>query len=379
MCADQSRELTLTIQDMSTVRADASTGQTTFGKVDLPPLHKRLINVFQHWLGMDLVKRMEDLEAFGSLLFETIINGDVFRLYDSLRQQASKSQRLRLQLSFQGDDAFDISGYPWEFLYSPDTDTRRGYFLSTEQDLVLSRYMPLEAARQNSLLPAKPPLRILIVVSSPEGLYKVIAPPVIEAIQNLGNGSDVQINIEKQPSVDRFLETLQANKPDVLHFLGHAQFNQAKNQGEIALLDDDLTSPRWVPDRLFADFFSQMEAIPRLVVLHSCEGGANQFSARFAGLAPQLVRNDVQAVVAMQYPILNKAAILFSKAFYRELARGASVDSAVQSGRYAITLDPDFAYDNRVFGTPMLWMRSRSGVILPPLEQPVARVSNPVS
>ena len=35
MSTDQSRELTITIQDMSVIRADASTGQTAFGKLDL--------------------------------------------------------------------------------------------------------------------------------------------------------------------------------------------------------------------------------------------------------------------------------------------------------------------------------------------------------
>jgi hypothetical protein len=365
MSTDQSRELTITIQDMSVIRADASTGQTAFGKLDLPPLHRRLVQVFEHWLGMDQVTRMEDLEALGSLLFQAIINGEIYQLFDSLRKTASKSQRLRLQLSFQ-EPAFEIASYPWEFLFCPETETRRGFFLATESELVLSRYMPLETDRKGDLQSSSGTLRILIVVSSPEGLIKVIAPPVIEAIQKLETDFAVQIVVEKQPSVERFLEALEKNKPDVLHFLGHAQFNPAKNQGEIALLDDDLLGPRWVPDRLFAEFFSQMQAIPQLVILHSCEGGANQFDARFAGLAPQLVRNDIQAVVAMQYPILNKAAILFSKAFYRELARGAAVDSATQSGRYAICLDPDFGYDSRVFGTPMLWMRSRSGVILPP-------------
>ena len=93
MSPNLSRELTITIQDMSVIHADASTGQTVFGKVDLSPLHQRLIRVFEHWLGMDQVKRMEDLEALGSLLFEAIFNGDVFRLYDNLRQQASKTQR----------------------------------------------------------------------------------------------------------------------------------------------------------------------------------------------------------------------------------------------------------------------------------------------
>jgi CHAT domain-containing protein len=237
--------------------------------------------------------------------------------------------------------------------------------MATEQNLVLSRFIPLETERLDDLKSVEGPMTILIVVSSPEDQPRVIAPPVIEAIQNLAKNQEITVVVEKLPTVDRFQEVIQENRPHVLHFLGHGEFDETKQAGKIALLADDERQARWVPDRLFAAYFTQMEAPPRLVFLHSCEGGANQFSARFAGLAPQLVRNNVQAVIAMQYPIQNKAAILFSKAFYRELLRRAPVDSAAQSGRYAITNDPDYGYESRVFGTPMLWMRSRSGMILP--------------
>src|SRR6266571_5940644 len=108
-------------------------------------------------------------------------------------------------------------------------------------------------------------------------------------------------------------------------------------KGEIALLDIDETSVRWVRDREFTEFFIQMHSVPHLAFLHLCEGGVIDFNANFAGLAPQLVRAGIQAVVAMQHPISNNAAIIFSRVFYRELSKGAPIDTAVQDGRWRIT------------------------------------------
>ena len=118
--AGQYLELTITVQDMQRIRAETTTGQTVFGQVDLPPLHQRLVQVFEHWLGMDKIEREEDLEVLGNLLFQILFNGEIFRLYDDLHRQASKGLRLRVQLSFQGE-AFDIASYPWEFLHVPET------------------------------------------------------------------------------------------------------------------------------------------------------------------------------------------------------------------------------------------------------------------
>ena len=300
----------------------------------------------------------------GSLLFGILFNGDVYNLFDELRRGANVDERLRIELSFQ-ENAFDLAGFPWEYLYVPDSETRAGFFFATDARLVLSRYMPLNTERQTDLKPSKGALRILVVVSSPIDLDPVVSQPVVETIQKVAKEHAIDVAVESKPTIDTLRALLESFKPNVLHYLGHSRFNQAQQQGEIGLLAEDKKMARWVPDRLFSEFFRQLNAVPRLVFLHSCEGGANEMTARFAGLAPQLVRADVQAVVAMQYPITNKAAILFSQAFYSQLALGAPVDNAVQSGRYTLVTNPEYAYTNRVFGTPMLWMRSRTGIVLP--------------
>jgi hypothetical protein len=54
------------------------------------------------------------------------------------------------------------------------------------------------------------------------------------------------------------------------------------------------------------------------------------------GTAAALVRRGVPAVIAMQFPISDVAAITFSEAVYRSLARGSSLEAAVGDGRLAI-------------------------------------------
>ena len=64
----------------------------------------------------------------------------------------------------------------------------------------------------------------------------------------------------------------------------------------------------------------------------------------------------------MQYTILDRTAKLFADEFYRYLAQGNPVDTAIQQTRNAIS--QDVGLDRRDFGTPVLYMRAEDGVIL---------------
>jgi hypothetical protein len=224
--------------------------------------------------------------------------------------------------------------------------------------------MPLDTSRK-PLKPAESPLRILIVVSQPTDMPPVVSAPVIEVIKELAKSYPIQIDTLDEPTIDNFLDKLKETMPHVLHFIGHGRFNKAEQKGAIALLKPDQKSAEWCEDAIFAEYFVNARVLPRLIFLHLCEGGSVDLEANFAGLAPRLMRSKIQAVVAMQYPITNKAAIAFSRAFYRELAKGEPIDDAVQQGRYKIIVDDPTAYNNRVFGTPVLYMHSQDGIILP--------------
>jgi CHAT domain len=358
-------ELTLTIQDDCTVQAEREHGARTSGRLRLDDLDRRLIEIFDDWLIQDKIKSCRELATFGSLLYRTLFNGRVESFFKQQLDEAhATGQSLRLQLSF-GQKVADLASLPWEYLCFPNGNS----FLATHHDLVLSRYIPLEIARHESLAPTKGPLRILIVVSRPQELGAVIPDYVIQDIENLAQSISVKIDTLMTPTRENFLDKLEETKPHVLHFIGHGKFDKERKKGKIALLDDDGVSPNWVPDDEFAEDFVHMRSIPRLAFLHLCEGGSVDFSANFAGLAPQLVRAGIQAVVAMQYPISNNAATRFSQAFYKELSEGKPVDNAVQEGRWRITRKIKGALDSRVFGTPILYMYARDGIIQPPPHQ----------
>ncbi len=368
-------EITLTVGKAEVTAKRTHDEAERSAHLDFEDQRAEIVGLFQEWLRENRLNKRRELEIFGKQLFGALFNGDVLSFFESNLAEVQKrageqpnslsriKPALRVQLSFR-DEGAALASLPWEFMYYAPKNGR-GFFLATERDIVLSRYMPLREGRQ-LLAPGKRSLRVLVVVSAPDDpdLGPVAAEPIIEAIEELAAHQPIQIEILKKPTVHSFVEKLETSKPHVLHFIGHGRFNQKEGKGEIAFLDFDETTARWVQDSDFAEFFNHMRAVPRLAFLHLYEGGVADFTAGSAGIAPKMMLAGVQAVIAMQYPITSRAAISFSRAFYRELVKGSPVDQAVQAGRYTITLDDPASYGSRVFGTPVLYMRSRDGVIL---------------
>jgi hypothetical protein len=99
-------------------------------------------------------------------------------------------------------------------------------------------------------------------------------------------------------------------------------------------------------------------------VLHSCEAGRADFTASFAGVAPQLVRSGVQCVAAMQYAVTNETAISFSTSLYHQLASGADLDTAVQVSRSRISGE-QVPPDPRLLGIPVVYLQNRTALLDP--------------
>ena len=100
----------------------------------------------------------------------------------------------------------------------------------------------------------------------------------------------------------------------------------------------------------------------RLAVLNACESAraSRDDGHPFAGVANALVLGGLPAVVAMQAPISDTAAIAFSDAFYRQLTVGAPIDTAVTEGRQAVHFA---APERREWSTPILFLRIPDGVL----------------
>jgi hypothetical protein len=353
--------LTLRIENESSVQIEQANVDSQQYTPGFTPLRKQTIKVFETWLAKDQITERNEVEVLGTHLYEALFpNEKVRQFLKNMYQEASKAQkRLRLQLRFdQGAEL--LAGWPWEFLYYPDPDVQD--FFAILSDLVLTRYVPKPGTKiPDSLAPEKSPLKILVVVSQPPELDPVYATPVKEEIKELEKTQKVEVHELDNPTMEEWTNSLEQFKPHIVHWIGHGRVNQ-KKEAEVALVDEERKLV-WCLDMIFARKFKEVHSIPRLVVLQMCESGSVK-SEGFSGVAPWLVQVQVPAVVAMQYPIKQKAAIAFSRVFYESLAKGEDVDDAFQIARKRMAeSDLRFSY-LRDIGTPVLYWRSRSGIIL---------------
>lgn len=360
-----SPELQITLSSPTDVEARAPDGKTVDGQISPNELRRVTVDMFDTLLRKGPVAYRRALEVLGMHLYEMVFTPKIEQMFLDMRGTLKPGEKLRVLLIFR-KAALSLAGLPWEYLYGPDTENRVGYYFSTDKDLAFARFLRLDSRRQN-LAPDSGPLRITIISSRPSSLNPILHRPVIEEIKKL---SDVELaETIEQPTKASLLNTLEEfaraeRPPHVLHFMGHGQF--VETHGQIALLRADRETPDWVDDKEFAGYFRQTGCLPRLVVLHLCEGGRVNFPNHFGGIAPQLVMAGVPAVVAMQYPITNQTAIDFSCAFYQQIGRGEPVDYAVQNARYAaMTKITPESGDERVFGAPVLYLQSWDGVIKP--------------
>lgn len=131
---------------------------------------------------------------------------------------------------------------------------------------------------------------------------------------------------------------------------------------------DDGEGPDWRSGEVLINLFSRnWELAPedrvQLVVLHLCEPSPLDFEVTFERLAPALVRQGIPAVIAMQYPLSERAEGLFVEKLYKGLAERRSIEEAVQGARY--DLFRNFEGD-RLFGSPVLYMQSVDSQLLAP-------------
>jgi hypothetical protein len=345
------------------VKATAKGGAVANGELHLDQLRLATIGVFEELLLDDTIHKRRHMEVLGQTIYEGLFDTEIDQLLnDELRSLKGKS-RLRLQLSFEKDADPDIISLPWEFLYSP----ARQDFLATDVNLVLSRYMELGQNREE-FSASERPLRILVAISRPQDERAVLATDVVNAIRSLNKEDQdpiVSVEVVDPPTLNSIEAALNQFQPHIFHFIGHGKYDPAQRTGYLLLVNPDDNNSDRCDDSTLIDCFKRAQCFPRLVFLHMCEGGITERDATtlqaFSGFAPKLIHAKIPSVVAMQYPIKNVDAREFSIAFYTTLADGGSVDEAVQEGRSRL----DLYRRSRVFGTPVLYMHSAGGLVLP--------------
>lgn len=290
----------------------------------------------------------------GARLFRALFSERVRGRYDEsvgrVGQKGGRGLRLKLHLALDDPGAVALHALPWEFLLRPDDAS----FLALSRDTALVRYVNLPLAVDR--LPRSLPLQVLAVPSSQGGDTPLDVERELDALTRGLRGVDgLEIEALRPPTLDGLRKTLVASDVQVLHFMGHGAVD-AQGEGVLCFARADGT-PCVVSGRELAQQLRDIRSL-RLVVLNACDSARASAAAPFTGAATALLQAGVPAVVAMQFPITDEAALAFSETFYGRLAAGDAVDTAVAEARLAITRKLPGSLE---WGTPVLFMRLPDG------------------
>jgi hypothetical protein len=316
----------------------------------LPFSKEELEHALQQLSQVD-ISEIETAKAFGARLFEAVFDGELRAcLRGSLNEAERHGMGLRIRLRLNSTP--ELARLPWEYLYDPALD--RYLALSAETPLV--RY--LELPERTQPLAITPPLRILVVMSSPKDQVPINVAGewarLHAALQELEERSLVVL--EQVPATLTALQArLRCGTYHVVHFMGHGNYDEATQDGLLLFEDEEGSSYR-VSSQDLGLLLHDHRSL-RLVVLNACEGARTSSTDPFAGVAQSLVRQGLPAVIAMQFTVTCHAAVMLAQAFYSALADSYPVDAALAETRKALCTQGE----RDEWATPVLYMRALDG------------------
>jgi Tfp pilus assembly protein PilF len=293
-----------------------------------------------------------DLHIMGEQLFQALLvqPQPIRKLYEDSRQLLGRANRLRVRLRIEPPL---LAALPWEYFY--DSLVVNDYLgLHVQTSLIRYMQVPLPVEK----LSVRGPLRILGMVASPSnendpGYLNATneRTRIDDALQSLHARGAIDFKWVLGESKNDLYDALSQGEWHVFHFIGHGGV-----VGDEGFLEMGGEADQRV--RAFGKDLSRLfnlQPTLRLVVLNSCDSAHGQ-----ASLAKGLVSSGIPAVLAMQFPISDDAAIELAGAFYDALAKGESVDGAVTRARLKIQMNPRTTVE---WGIPVLYMRAPDGRI----------------
>ena len=299
---------------------------------------------------------------FGGPLYDAIFRDDVLLAW-SRSQDLARDQGGGLRLRLRLTEAGEIAGLPWELLY----DKPNNNFLAQSERTPLVRYLDIPAVPR--VIKVDGPLRVLAIISSPvdleildiEGEWARLQ----EAMKDRIEAGSVVLDRLPKPVVSELGPWLRHHQTHVIHFVGHGDFDERLREGVIYFQNKSGASAP-VTSSVLGPYVRDHDPL-RMVVLNACRSARTDAVDPFGGIAQGLVQQDATAVVAMQFPISDRAAVAFTGDFYGSLVDGLPVDQAVTSARKALL--GEFRDE---WATPVLFLRAPDGEIFEGVHAPTS-------
>jgi len=271
-----------------------------------------------------------EMMNLGSLLFETLFQGDVRRLYDEAR---SRQRERRLDLVLTSMISW-IAEKPWEFAY----DAGRRSFLATEEVHFVRNV--LTSVPADLVPPVMGPLRILVASAQPVGFGELSIKQEEEVIRRgfapLEEAGLVTVKPLARATPSALHRELAVGGHNIVHFIGHGVFENGEG---FLVFEDPEGGAVKLGERSVREIFCRRGI--SLVFLNSCQSGTGGRADFNKGVAQSLVAHGLPALVANQYSVLDSSATSFAQQFYGSLAQGKTLGEAAREARIAVNYSLD--------------------------------------
>ena len=290
---------------------------------------------------------------FGGPLYDAIFRDELLLAW-SRSQDRTREQGVGLRLRLRLTDAAEIAGLPWELLY----DAPNNSFIAQSERTPVVRYLDIPSVPRT--IKVDGPLRVLAVIASPTDLETLDVEGEWERLQEAMadriEAGSVVLDRLPRPVVSALGPWLRRHQTHVIHFVGHGDFDERLREG-VVYFEDDHGARAAVTSSVLGPFVRDHDPL-RMVVLNACRSARTDALDPFGGLAQGLVQQDATAVVAMQFPISDRAAMAFTSDFYGSLVDGLPVDQAITSARKSL-----LGGFRDEWATPVLFLRAPDGAI----------------
>jgi hypothetical protein len=291
----------------------------------------------------------EDIRWMGDKLLKALFQNEVYHLLqNSLDKAENEDKYVRFRLRI---DAPELVCLPWELMRSSDLDSE---YIALHKRLSLVRFLPLPRPYRKS--PSCSPLKILVFISRSRAQDVDLLKEkknIKKALRPFIWSGEVRLRICEQATLENLSRELERH-PDILHYIGHADFDDQQNEAYLEFESEHKAFARTLKSLL-------AESSIKLAVLNSCKTATAAETDAFTGIAQNLVKIGIPAVVAMQLKIPDDTAIWFSEIFYSKLLHFYSIAVALAETRRKIMERTEL--DQQHWATPVLFMRDGEPII----------------
>jgi hypothetical protein len=314
--------------------------------------NKLRLPVYQNILDYlsELIAEPEQVELLGTSLYEFLFPAEVDEIFHRCRQDKAKGLRVRLRV-----DPEELSLLPWEYCFDPETRQ----FLALERQTPIVRYIA-ETFAAPSTLSMPRPVKLLVVLAAPKDQPELNMDREESGIRQALHNVPVQLTVLRHATIEKLHDALLADEPHIMHFSGHGVVDGGV--GALALENPQTGATDPLTARQMRSLLSRMGIT--LAVLNACETARHSTRDALMGVAQALIREEIPAVIAMQFLVSESVGLVFTRRLYEYLFRGEPLEKIVTETRVGIDINTE--HDRISWGIPVLFMRARDGFLWKP-------------